>query len=273
MLLALVLSLLITEAVIYRAAQCTQPAIRQLAGVLVALGYSLALLLVVLAQSWLSEPAGATLVDGRFQVIQWAEVVRTAGFLQGALATALAAVVFAAVWVQRGGALTGAGWSVSVPWPAAWRAVLTALAMACLVGLLWLVSRAAPPSTPFEVALMQGGFDTPESLVVRATFVLWVLTMAGLLVGMIDRLPSSQLLLVLKRAPLVTTPMLWGLGWWQINGRWQQSTLAGLPVADLVSTQPVWVLSVGCLLVAVVVAVAMWSWRGRLRCSEAGAAT
>lgn len=259
MLLVLVLALLITEGVTYRLAQHPNPATSQVAGFFMVLSYTAVLLLVVLAETWFNDPAGATMVDGRFQVVQWGDVVRATGFLSSALATALAAVVFAAVWVQTG--CRGAGQASSAGWPSGLRAVLTALAMACLVGLLWLVSRSAPPDARFEVLLMQGGFDTVDAVVVRATFALWLLLMAGLLVGMVERTSASRWLLILRRTCVVAAPLFWGVAWWQINGRWQQTTVAGLPVADLVSTQPVWVLALGCLLVMVVVAVAA----GRMR--------
>ena len=265
MLLAVVLALLVTEGLVWRLAQGKHAKARQVAGVCVALAYTAALLLVVLAQSWLAKPAGATLIDGRFQVALWADVLHHTGFMSAALATVLAGVVFSAAWVQ-----SGASWlpgTDSQRPSSGFRAVLTALAVASLVGLLWLVTRSWPASTPFEVTLMQGGFDTVNAVVVRATFVLWLLTIAGLLVGLMDRpsmhanQPAGSLKSFVRRAPVITAPLLWVLAWWQINGRDPQATLADLPVADLVSTQPVWVLAFGCALVATMVVIAAWSLR------------
>jgi len=256
LLLATVVLLLITEAVIYRAAQTLPTSVRRLAGVAVALAYSLALALVVLAESWMNMPAGATLVDGRFQVVQWTDLIETAGFIEVYAATVLAALVLAAAWVQYGASVTGMGAETG---PGRVRVPLTALAMAALVALLWLVAQTMPVSATFYTVLMGESGDVAQSLTVRLTLVLWLLTMAGLLVSLTDRQfqLSNRKWLALTRMPMVTASIFWALAWWQINGSGQRTTVAGLPVLDLVSTQPVWVLALGCVLVAGAVLVAM----------------
>ena len=256
LLLTTVVVLLITEAVIYRAAQTLPTPLRRLAGVAVALAYSLALALVVLAESWMNMPTGAALVDGRFQVVQWTDLIETAGFVEVYAATLLAALVLAAAWVQYGAAVTGEGCELG---SARVRVPLTALAMAALVALLWLVAQTMPVSATFYSVLMGESGDSAASLLVRLTLVLWLLTMAGLLVSLTDRQfqLSNRTLGGLMKMPIVTAPLFWVLAWWQINGAAKHATVAGLPVADLVSTQPVWVLAIGCLLVGGVVLVAL----------------
>ena len=256
LLLTTVVVLLITEAVIYRAAQTLPTPLRRLAGVAVALAYSLALALVVLAESWMNMPTGAALVDGRFQVVQWTDLIETAGFVEVYAATLLAALVLAAAWVQYGAAVTGEGCELG---SARVRVPLTALAMAALVALLWLVAQTMPVSATFYSVLMGESGDSAASLLVRLTLVLWLLTMAGLLVSLTDRQfqLSNRKWLALTRMPMVTASIFWALSWWQINGSGQRTEVAGLPVLDLVSTQPVWVLAIGCVLVAAVVLVAL----------------
>ena len=256
MLLAIVVVLLITEAVIYRAAQVRALSFRRLAGVAVALAYSLALALVVLAESWMNTPAGAALVDGRFQVVRWLDLIQTTGFVQAYAATLLAALVLVVSWVQYGAPITGVG---SETVSSRVRTPLTALAMAALVALLWLLTQSLPQSASFYGVLMGQAGDSAASLLVRLTLVLWLLTMAGLLVSLTDRQfqLSNRTLGGLMKMPIVTAPLFWVLAWWQINGAAKHATVAGLPVADLVSTQPVWVLAIGCLLVGGVVLVAL----------------
>lgn len=275
MLLMLVLVLLITEGVVWRAAQSKKAVFRQVAAVAVALAYTATLALVVLAQSWMNTPTGAEFVDGRLQVVQWAALVSNGGFARAALATLLAAVVLAAAWVQfgapvvgnsSGSALNNSSNSGSSPsLPNNWRVVLNALAMAAAVGLLWLATQAMPDTAPFYVTLMQGASDSVQAIWVRLTFVSWLLTMAALVIGLTRPQPTQRSRLLLHKLPVITAPLFWGLVYWQISGRWSQSTVAGLPVADLVSTQPVWVLAFGCLLVIAVLLAGMRMLFGLMR--------
>ena len=285
MLLMLVLVLLITEGVVWRAAQSKRTIFRQVATIAVALAYTATLALVVLAQSWMNTPTGAEFVDGRLQVMQWAALVSNSGFAQAALATVLASVVLAAAWVQFGAPVVGnslgnalgnpssSGSSPSLPQPSLpkpslpnnWRVVLNALAMAAAVGLLWLATQAMPDTTPFYVTLMQGASDSVQAIWVRLIFVSWLLTMAALVIGLTKPQPTQRSRALLRKLPVITAPLFWGLVYWQISGRWSQSTVAGLPVADLVSTQPVWVLAFGCLLVIAVLLAGLRMLFGLMR--------
>ncbi|HEY7804409.1 MAG TPA: hypothetical protein VIC30_08270, partial [Orrella sp.] len=149
-----------------------------------------------------------------------------------------------------------------------WCVVLNALAMAAAVSLLWLATQAMPETAPFYVTLMQGASDSVQAIWVRLTFVSWLLTMAALVIGLTRPQPKQRSRALLHKLPVITAPLFWGLVYWQISGRWSQSTVAGLPVADLVSTQPVWVLAFGCLLVITVLLAGLRMLFGLMRAPD-----
>jgi cytochrome bd-type quinol oxidase subunit 1 len=66
MIAGLVAVMLVTETLAYRLAQHPSHGLRSMAAWLTAIGFSLAFALVLLAQSWMREPMGAALIDGRY---------------------------------------------------------------------------------------------------------------------------------------------------------------------------------------------------------------
>jgi hypothetical protein len=251
--IALVAALLLTEAVAYRFMSSVNQTLQSLALWLTAIGYSVALSLVVVAESWMREPVGATLIDGRFQVVQWAALFQSAGVIEAWLSTVFGALVLLGALVQS--KLVGGRLDASLDLPSGWRSGLAVLGALGLLGLLWLLARtsgadaASSDSPTFYMRLMQGSASSIEGLALRVLFVMWVLTLVGLVLGMASTAVRSRLGQFMVQLPLFTAPLVWCLVWWQLYVWPQQTLVSGLPVADLVSLQPAWVLASGLVLV------------------------
>jgi hypothetical protein len=263
MIAGLVAVMLVTETLAYRLAQHPSHVLRSMAAWLTAIGFSLAFALVLLAQSWMREPMGAALIDGRYQVIEWSAIVQAQAFSRALLATAFSAALLLAVLAQ---------WSVQTPnhgvtgsiitlsstaLSTTGQRAMTGIGVAGLLGLLWLLNQAVGgqlnPTTQgtqtLYDALLYGAANWP----LRLTFVLWLVTLAGLVVGLGSAGDTRKIAAWITRLPVISAPLLWLGAWWQLFISPQPSLTAGLPLADLVSMLPAWALAAGLALVALVV--------------------
>ena len=266
---AAVAVVLVVESLVARAMRAQAAWLRSAATVLTAMGYTVALALVVVAESWMREPVGAALIDGRFLVIDWQELLTNEVFAQTLLATLLGALMLLAALLQLANQPKN---GLSLTLPGAWRRALTALGLASSVGLLWLVSSSVGANSmgAFYDSVLQasdgaqaGAMGPVSAWLMRVLLVLWIVTVAGLVVSLAGTAGSSNLARIMSRVPLVSAPLMWCLTWWQLNAQAQASLVSGLPVADLVSGEPTVVLVAGLLLVsAVVVASFVVLWRG-----------
>lgn len=255
---------LLVESIVARAMRAASRWLQSVATFLTAAGYSLALAAVVVAESWMREPVGAALIDGRFLVIDWQELLANEVFVKAILATLLGALTLLAglmQWVNQPKP------SMSLTLPGVWRRAVTALGLASSVGLLWLVSSTVGANTlgAFYDSVLQASNDPMGAIsawLLRVLLVLWIVTAAGLVVSLAQSTGTSDLARVISRIPLVSAPLLWCLTWWQLNIQAQASLVSGLPVADLVSGEPTLVLAAGLVLIgAVVVAGYVMLWR------------
>jgi len=260
---ALVTIVLITESVAYRLSQSQQPQLQVVATLFTAVGFTLAMVLVLLGQSWLDAPTGATLIDGRYQVTQWTALFDARGFGQALLAFVFGALLLVAVLVQW---VSGGGRAGVLAVSETWQRPLLGLGVAGLLGLFWLLSNAVggqlsavtQTTQTFYEALLDGSGNWP----LRITFVLWLITLAGLVVRLGSGYTSSEVSAKMMRLPLLTAPVLWVMVCWELLVKNRQDQLAGLPAADLASMQPASVLAFGLLLVMLVVGASLWLlWR------------
>lgn len=263
MLAGLIAMMLVTEAVGQWLAQSPRAGVRTMAGVLTAVGFSLAVILVLLMLAWVREPMGATLIDGRYQVTEWAQILDSPWLAQGLLATVFFALLLLAALVQWTGASDRA---TILTLPGAWQRGLAALGVAGSLGLLWLLSRAVGaelnPVTRTTQTLYEALLTGSGNGVLRITFVFWALTLAGLTISLGMGRSDSRVGAMVLRLPVVTAPLLSALVCWQLFGKPNLAQMAGLPVADLASMLPPVVLGWGALLVLVVVVVSIWVvWR------------
>lgn len=242
---------------------------RQVAGTwLTALGYSAALLLVVTAESWMREPVGAALIDGRFLVIDWQQLFYNEPLVRVVLATVLGALtVFAGLLpLQQLGQSPHA-----LALPDGWRRALAVLGLVAGFLLVWLVSRLVGANSlgAFYDTVLQAPNDSLSGWLMRALLVLWIVTAAGLMVGLGRR--KSPLTRTIGLIPVVTAPLLWCLAWWHLNVHAQGTLVSGLPAIDLVSGEPSSVLTLGLVLVLAVVLAGLWLLIMRWRSHDAGA--
>jgi hypothetical protein len=252
-----ILAVSLVRALVSRATTSAVGWLQSAATVSSAIGYTLALALVVLAQSWMREPAGAALIDGRFLLIDWHEILDHRAFAQALLATLLGALivlagVLPAVLPKTSRPDRGARLGLAAPWCRA----VTLLGLVCSVGLLWLVSSVVGAHSlgAFYDAVLQAPNDSISAWLMRLLLVAWIVTAAGWMVGLAggDGLSgSSALVSSVGRAPLVSAPLMWCLAWWNLQV--QTSLVSGLPVTDLVSTEAPVVLALGLVLVLLVV--------------------
>ena len=267
---AAVAVVLVVESLVGRAMRASKAWLRSAATVATAVGYTVALALVVVAESWMREPVGAALIDGRFLVIDWQELLANEAFAQALLATLLGALMLLAALLQLANQPKN---GLSLTLPGAWRRALTALGLAASVGLLWLVSSAVGThgSGAFYDSVLQapggvqagGAMGSVAAWLMRLLLVLWIVTVAALVVSLAGTAGSSSLARTMSRLPLVSAPLMWCLAWWHLNAQAQASLVSGLSVADLVSGEPTVVLATGLALVgAVVVASFVVLWRG-----------
>ncbi len=273
MIAGLVAVMLVTETLAYRLASRPDHGVRSVADWLTAIGFSLAYALVLLAQSWMREPVGTALIDGRYQVIEWSAIVQAQAFSRALLATAFSAALLLGVLVQ---------WSVQTPnhgvtgsstaqsttaqstialstmaLSTAGQRAMTGLGVAGLLGWLWLLSQAVGgqlnPATQSTQTLYEALLYGAANWPLRVTFVLWLVTLAGLVVGLGSAGDTGKIAAWITRVPVISAPLLWLGAWWQLFILPQQSLTAGLPLADLVSMQPAWALAAGLALVGLVV--------------------
>jgi hypothetical protein len=206
---------------------------------------------------------GAALIDGRYQVIEWSAIVQAQAFSRALLATAFSAALLLAVLAQwsvqtpnhgvTGSTITLSSTALSTTGQRA----MTGIGVAGLLGLLWLLSQAVGgqlnPTTQgtqtLYDALLYGAANWP----LRLTFVLWLVTLAGLVVGLGSAGDTRKIAAWITRLPAISAPLLWFGVWWQLFISPQPSLTAGLPLADLVSMLPAWALAAGLALVALVV--------------------
>lgn len=260
---ALVAIMLVTEALGQRLAQSRHAVWQPAAGLLSALGFSLAVVLALLALSWLHSPLGATLIDGRYQVTEFSAMLGSPWALQAVLATLFGALVLVAA-LPSGVPVSDSATILTLP--EVWRRRVTGLGVAGLLGLLWLLARSVGaelnPVTRTTQTLYEALLSGSGHWALRATFVLWVLTLAGWAIGLGSTKASSGLGALVAKLPVYCAPLLWVLVCWQLFGESTLSELAGLPVVDLGSQQPPLALAFGLLLVVVVVALSVWLvWR------------
>ncbi|UOD51321.1 hypothetical protein [Orrella daihaiensis] len=254
---------ILTEVLAARLARSTHPRFKAVAHGLTALGMSLALGLALLLQAWLLDPTGVALVDGRYQIIEWSQMFDSRWFMQGLLAAVFGAVLLLAAWLQAPGARERL---TVLALPDDWQRALSALGIAALLGLMWLVSRSVgaelnpvtqTTQTLYE-ALLSGSGHWP----LRLLFVLWALTLAGLVSRLAASTRTSVAAARLLKLSLFAAPLMWLLVYWQLFGKANLSQLAGLPVKDLVSMQPLVALGFGLVLVVMVLGAAVWLlWR------------
>jgi hypothetical protein len=248
-----VLAVSLLRALVSRTATSSVGWPQSVATVSSAIGYTLALALVVVAQSWMREPAGAALIDGRFLLIDWHEILDHRAFAQALLATLLGALIVLAGVMPT----TNRPDRVArLELPAHWYRAVTLLGLVCSVGLLWLVSSVVGAHSlgAFYDAVLQAPNDSMSAWSMRLLLVAWIVTAAGWMVGLAggDGLSgSSALVSSVGRAPLVSAPLMWCLAWWNLQT--QTSLVSGLPVTDLVSTEAPVVLALGLVLVLLVV--------------------
>jgi hypothetical protein len=253
---ALVALVLVVQATVARALESARPARQATATWLVALGYTGALGLVVVAESWMREPVGAALIDGRFLVIDWQELVSNEPLARVLLATLFGALTVLAGVVQlTRSASSQSGLQLSPNWLRA----LTLLGLVASLGLLWLASTAVGAGSlgVFYDTVLQAPNDSLSGWLIRLLLVLWIITAAGLMVNLGARAARGQLARTIGRIPLVSAPLLWCLVWWHLNLQAQAALVSGLPVVDLVSSESTAVLTLGLLLVFVVVAAGL----------------
>lgn len=244
--------------------------------VLTAIGFSVAVAVVLLALAWMAEPVGAVLIDGRYQVTHWSDMLGGEAFLRGLLATVFGALVLLAalaLWVSQSDRAT------VLALPAGWQRCMAGLGVAGLLGLLWLLSRTVGmqlnPVTQTTQTFYEALLNGPGNGALRATFVLWLAALAGLLAslgvaaGAGHGASPSRLGAVMRQLTVIGAPVLWLLVCWQLFAMPLRARVADLPVADLASMQPVAVLAFGLLLVAAVVLAALWVlWRFFSRLAE-----
>lgn len=255
----LVAIMLVTEVLEQFLRASSRHGTRMVAGAFMAVGFTAALVLVLAALAWLREPMGVALIDGRYQITEWADIVASPWLSQSILATVFAALLLLAALAQWA---CGSARTTVLALPDAWLRVLVGLGVAGLLGMLWLLARAVGgqlnPATQSTQTLYEALLSGTAAWSLRVTFVLWLVTLAGFTVSLGSLATASQLGQRIKQLPAYTAPVLWLLVCWHLFGLDVQSTAAGFPLADLASMQPPAALAFGLVLVAGVIVSAIW---------------
>ena len=248
----------LTEALAWRMTKSPHAGLSRIARWLAALGYSAALAVVLLADSWMRTPVGAALIDGRYQVTEWSAIVGASEFVRGLLASAFGALILlAAIAAWSAGALGQRESDAHLDQMTRLKRRLAGLGVAGLLGLLWLLTQAVGgqlgPNTQSAQTLSDALLVGSGNWSLRITFVLWLVTLAGLVATLGPSGGDGRIGAIARRVPFVTAPLLCCFAWWELFVKSQQSLVSGLPLTDLASMQPAWALVLGLLLVCALV--------------------
>lgn len=262
--------MLATEALQQFLVRRSRSGLRFVATVMTIIGFTATLVLALAAMAWLREPSGVVLIDGRYQVTEWAQMFNGAALFQSGFATVFVGVLLAAALTQWASNREPAT-ILSVP--ERWRRMMAGIGVVGLLGLFWLLTRAVGaqlnPATQTTQTFYEALLAGSGGLVLRITFVLWIVTLAGVVLSLAQSKPTNRLGRLLVRMPVFGVPVLWALVGWQLFFETGFSRLAGLPVADLASNQPLAALCAGLLLVSLVVLLSFWlMWRFLDRLTE-----
>jgi hypothetical protein len=242
--------------------------VQRLAIVLLGCMYASVMVLVAIVQSWMRRPTGAELIDGRYLVTDWRSVILGAQPLLQISLTGLSAVILAsaiAMYCARSDAPDSRWqWSIS-----SWTyRVIGLLGLISLAAAYWPMNQVAAwwlaqPSQFASAlwALLSGsnaelhaglspamGNSVPVFAWLVAAF--WLLAVIGFVRCMWRQSLASPWFVVFALC-------FWLAAWWFMHASVGPDLVAGLPQADLVSSQPTSVLWVGSWMVVLVCLVAL----------------
>ena len=231
--------------------------------------YLVVVCLIVVAQSWMREPSGVALIDGRFQVTDWAGVLLNPHFgLQLAIAIACAFVLACVLMLALNARLKAQ--DVSFAFGLRWQRSLGALGVLACLGLILLMEPLASwwvTTAPAMPNLLSGQItQTGATLAAQVIFLTLIICLIRFVrelfraEGGVD--PRARRM---QSLGFLFAALLSGSLWSLVEGSKGEQLVAGLPVADLVSTQSVWILFAGLVVVALLSVMAVWQLKCRVR--------
>lgn len=241
------------HALIRWAFQIRQSALSHWIWLLLTVIYTLLMLLVIVAQSWMRSPAGVELIDGRFQITNWSEVFLNPDFVTNLLVTLVCAAIVAAAFF-----LAINAWLIKNRSPYAfavvqqkWVAGIGLVASVALLILMDTIARLWGANDPAMPSLLNAQVKSQWAVLgARILFVAFAICLAGFVASLASQQePGKSRWSWLMSVSLVSALVLWILVWCLMDRSKGAELVAGLPIVDLVSRQPKSILWLGLSLV------------------------